>query len=152
MASKCCSVDELLSFALFYPLPHSLRPNSTSEFHVWIPRPRPGIAFFPHVNSADFQSGGVGGGLISHLAGFSPNIEIRFLIISPYLHDFCPVFLLIFSPLETDFLMLFKPSGYSLLCSKKQLPRHNTVRANYGKWVQEHFNLHVRHSISLLKG
>jgi hypothetical protein len=49
-------------------------------------------------------------------------------MISPYLHDFCPVFLLIFSPLETaDFLMLFKPSGdgYSLLCSKKQLTRHN---------------------------
>jgi hypothetical protein len=49
-------------------------------------------------------------------------------MISPYLHDFCPVFLLIFSPLETaDFLMLFKPSGdgYSLLSSKKQLPRHN---------------------------
>jgi hypothetical protein len=43
-------------------------------------------------------------------------------MISPYLLDFCPVFLLIFSPLETaDFLMLFKPSGdgYSLLCSKK---------------------------------
>jgi hypothetical protein len=49
-------------------------------------------------------------------------------MISPYLHDFCPVFLLIFSPLETaDFLMLFKPlgDGYSLLCSKKQLPRHS---------------------------
>jgi hypothetical protein len=43
-------------------------------------------------------------------------------MISPYLLDFCPVFLLIFSPLETaDFLMLFKPSGdgYSLLCSQK---------------------------------
>jgi hypothetical protein len=51
-------------------------------------------------------------------------------MLSPYLHDFWPVFLLIFSPLETaDFLMLFKPSGdgYSLLCSKKQPPRHSTV-------------------------
>jgi hypothetical protein len=49
-------------------------------------------------------------------------------MISPYLHDFWPVFLLILSPLETgDFLMLFKPSGdgYSLLCSKKQPPQHS---------------------------
>jgi hypothetical protein len=49
-------------------------------------------------------------------------------MISPYLHDFWPVFLLIFSPLETaDFFMLFKPSGdgYSLLCSKKQPPQHS---------------------------
>jgi hypothetical protein len=39
-------------------------------------------------------------------------------MISPYFYDFWPVFLLLFSPLETaDFLMLFKPSGdgYSLL-------------------------------------
>jgi hypothetical protein len=81
--------------------------------------------FFPRVNSADSRCGGVGGGLGSHLAGFSQNTEIRSVMISPYLHDFCPVFLLIFSPLETaDFL--FKPSGdgYSLLCSKKQPPRH----------------------------
>jgi hypothetical protein len=64
----------------------------------------------------------VGGGLGSPLAGFSPNTEIIFLMISPYLLDFCPVFLLVFSPLETaDFLMLFKPlgDGYSLLCSQK---------------------------------
>ncbi len=49
-------------------------------------------------------------------------------MISPYLSDFWPIFLLIFSPLETaDFLMLFTPSGdgYSLLCSKKQPTRHN---------------------------
>jgi hypothetical protein len=48
-------------------------------------------------------------------------------MISPYLLDFCPVFLLVFSPLETaDFLMLSKPlgDGYSLLCTQKQLPRH----------------------------
>jgi hypothetical protein len=54
----------------------------------------------------------VGGGLGSPLAGFSRNTEISFLMISPYLLDFCPVFLLVFSPLETaDFLMLFKPLG-----------------------------------------
>jgi hypothetical protein len=49
------------------------------------------------------------------------------MMIFPYLLDFCTVFLLVFSSLETaDFLMLFKPlgDGYSLLCSQKQLPRH----------------------------
>jgi hypothetical protein len=64
----------------------------------------------------------VGGGLDSPLAGFSPNTEISFLMISPYLLDICPVFLLVFSPLETaDFLMFFLPlgDGYSLLCSQK---------------------------------
>jgi hypothetical protein len=64
----------------------------------------------------------VGGGLGSPLAGFSPNTEISFLMISPYLLHICPVFLQVFSPLETaDFLMLFKPlgDGYSLLCSQK---------------------------------
>jgi hypothetical protein len=58
---------------------------------------------------------------------FPQTQKLGFLMISPYLLDFCPVFLLIFSPLETaDFLMLFKPlyDGYSLLCSKKQLLRH----------------------------
>jgi hypothetical protein len=53
---------------------------------------------------------------------FPQTQKLSFLMISPYLLDFCPVFLLIFSPLETaDFLMLFKPSGdgYSLVCSKK---------------------------------
>ncbi len=74
MASKYCSVDELLSFALFLPPP----PFSASQFRVWIPRPRPRIAFSPRVNSADSRRGGVGGGLGSHLAGFSPNTEIRF--------------------------------------------------------------------------
>jgi hypothetical protein len=58
----------------------------------------------------------------SPLAGFLPNTEISFLMISPKLLDICPVFLLVFSPLETaDFLMLFKPlvDGYSMLCSQK---------------------------------
>jgi hypothetical protein len=49
-------------------------------------------------------------------------------MISPKLLDFSPFFFLIFSPLETaDFFMLLEPpgDGYSLLCSKKQPPRHN---------------------------
>jgi hypothetical protein len=105
---------------LRYFLPPSL--FSASQFCVWIPRPRPGIAFSPRVNSADSQRGGVGGDLGSPLADFSPNTEISFLMIYPYLLHICPVFLLVFSPLETvDFLMLFKPlvDGYSLLCSQK---------------------------------
>jgi hypothetical protein len=43
-------------------------------------------------------------------------------MISPNLLDICPIFLLVFSPLETaDFLMLVKPlgDGYSLLRSQK---------------------------------
>jgi hypothetical protein len=50
-------------------------------------------------------------------------------MISPKLLDFSPFFLLIFSPLGTaDFLLLLELSGdgYSLLCSKKQPPRHNS--------------------------
>jgi hypothetical protein len=90
----------------------------------------------------------VEGGLGSPLAGFSPNTEISFLMISPYLLDFCPVFLLLFSPLETaDFLMLFKPlgDGYSLLCSQKTASAaHSCTRSlNFKKcsfrrllWVQ----------------
>jgi len=72
----------------------------------------------------DSRRGGVGGGLGSPLGGSSPSTEISFLMI------FRPVFLLVFSPLETaDFLMLFKPlgDGYSLLCSQKQLPRHKFI-------------------------
>jgi hypothetical protein len=58
----------------------------------------------------------------SPLAGFSPNTEISFLMISPKLLDICPIFLLVFSPLETaDFFMFLTPSGdgYSLLSSQK---------------------------------
>jgi hypothetical protein len=43
-------------------------------------------------------------------------------MIPPNLLDICPIFLLVFSPLETAvFLMLFKRlgDGYSLLCSQK---------------------------------
>ncbi len=108
-----------------YFLPTSL--FSAPQFRIWIPRPHLEIAFSPPVNSADSRNSGVGGGSDSPLAGFSPNTEISFLMISPYSLDFCTFFLLVFSPLETaDFLMLFKPlgDGYSLLCGQKQLPRH----------------------------
>ncbi len=73
-------------------------------FHV----PHPNIAFSPRVKSAKSGRGGVGGGLDSPLVGFSANTEISFLMISPNLLDICPVFLLVFSPLETgDLLILF---------------------------------------------
>jgi hypothetical protein len=97
MASKYHFAIELLRIALFSP------PSlfSESQFGGWIPHPRPDITFSPRVNSAESGCGGVGGGLGSPLAGFSPNTEISFLMISPYLLDICPVFLLVFSPLET---------------------------------------------------
>ncbi len=101
-------------------LPPSL--FSASQFRGWISRPHPDSALSPRVNSAESRRGGVGGGLGSPLAGFSPNTDISFLMISPNLLDICLIFLLVFSPLETaDFLMLFKPlgDGYSLLCSQK---------------------------------
>ncbi len=84
-------------------------------------RPRPDSALSPCVNSTESRRGGVGGGLGSPLAGFSPNTDISFVMISPNLLDICLVFLLVFSPLETaDLLMLFKPlgDGFSLLCSQ----------------------------------
>jgi hypothetical protein len=65
------------------------------------------ILFSPPVNTAESGRCGMGGGLGSPLAGFSPNTDISFLMISPYLLDICPVFLLVFSPLKTaDFSML----------------------------------------------
>jgi hypothetical protein len=102
MASKYYFVINLLRIALFFP------PSlfSASQSGVWIPRPN--IAFSPRVKSAESGRGWVGGGLGSPLAGFSPNTEISFLMISPNLLDICPVFLLVFSPLETaDLLILF---------------------------------------------
>ncbi len=119
MASKYYFVVELLRFALFFSPPSLF---SASQFRGWISSPLPDSALSPRVNSAESRRGGVGGGLGSPLAGFSPNTDISFLIISPNSLDICPVFLLVFSPLETaDFLMLFKPlgDGYSLLCSQK---------------------------------
>jgi hypothetical protein len=78
----------------FPPLPFSLRLNPKGGFRV----PRPNIAFSPRVKATKSGRGGVGGGLG---AGFSPNTEISFLMISPNLLEICPVFLLVFSPLET---------------------------------------------------
>ncbi len=56
--------------------------------------------------------------------------KYSFLKISPKFLDISPFFLLIISPLGTaDFLVLLELSGdgYSLLCSKKQPPWHNSV-------------------------
>jgi hypothetical protein len=64
----------------------------------------------------------------SPLAGYTPNKEYSFLMISPKVFDFSPFFFMITSPLGTsDFLVLLELSGdgYSLLCSKKHHPRHN---------------------------
>ncbi len=54
------------------------------------------MAFSPHVKVAESRHGAEGGGLGSLLAGFLPNTEISFLIISTKLLDICPVFLLKF--------------------------------------------------------
>jgi hypothetical protein len=59
---------------------------------------------------------------------FHQTRKYSFLMISPKLLDFLPFFFLISSPLGTgDFLVLLELSGdgYSLLCSKKQPPRHS---------------------------
>ena len=104
MASKYYFVIKLLRIALFFPLPFSPRLNLAGGFHV----PRPNISFSPRVNSAESGRCGVRGGLGSPLAGFSLNTEISFLMISQNLLDICPVFLLVFSLLETaDLLILF---------------------------------------------
>jgi hypothetical protein len=69
-------------------------------------------------------------------------------MISPYLYDFWPFFLPIFSSLETaDFLMLLRlpGDGYSLLCSKKQPPQHNynAKRHDYNvKWHEYNVKQH----------
>jgi hypothetical protein len=88
----------------FSPLPFSPHLITAGGFRVR----RPNIAFSPRVKAAESGRGGVGGGLGSPLAGIPPNTEINFLMISPNLLDICPVFLLVFSPLETaDLLILF---------------------------------------------
>jgi hypothetical protein len=100
-----------------------------------IPIPCPNIKFSPCVKAGESRRVGWGGGLGSPLAGFSPNTEISFLMISPNLLDICPVFLLVFSLLGTaDFLILFLPSGdgYSLLCSQKS-SFFGTVQVIYNK-------------------
>jgi hypothetical protein len=83
----------------------------------------------------------VGGGLGSPLAGFYPNTEICFLMISPKLLHICPVFLLVFSPIKTsDLLILLCPScdGYSLLCSQKSSFRGTVLQ------IKKFANLEIR--------
>jgi hypothetical protein len=89
----------------FSPLHFSPRLNPAGGFGTR----QVSLAFSPRVKVAESRRSAEGGGLGSPLAGFSPNTEISFLMISPYLLDICPVFLLVFSPLETaDFLMLWQ--------------------------------------------
>jgi hypothetical protein len=99
MASKYYFIIKLLRNAVFPPppLPFSPRLNPAGGFRA----PRPNLAFSPPVKAAESRRGVVGGGLGIPIAGFLPNTEIRFLMISPKLLDICPVFLLVFSPLET---------------------------------------------------
>ena len=80
MVSKYYFVIKLLKKRSFFsPFPFSPRLNPACGFRV----PRPNIAFSPRVKSVESGRGGVGGGLGSPLAGFSPNTEISFLMISP---------------------------------------------------------------------
>jgi hypothetical protein len=88
----------------FSPLPFFPRLNLAGGFGAL----RLNLAFSPRVKVAGFRRREEGGGLGSPLAGFLPNTEISFLMISPKLLDICPVFLLVFSPIETaDLLILF---------------------------------------------
>ncbi len=64
----------------------------------------------------------------SPLAGFPPNKEIQFLMISPKLLDISHILLTdIFSSLNSGMLLGLPGDGYSLLCSKKQPLRHNVL-------------------------
>ncbi len=154
MAPKCCSVDELLSFALFSsPFPFLRVPipllDSASAS---------GIAFSPCTNFADSRHGGVGGGLGSPLAGFSPNTEIRFFDDFSIFTWLLPCFLAdIFSSWNCKFCMLFTPlgDGYSLLCiAKKQLLRHTiniftVVRWNTSTTIFVEISVHLGMNSSL---
>jgi hypothetical protein len=77
----------------FSPLPFSPHLNLAGGFRAL----RLNLAFSLCVKTAGFGRGAEGGGLGSPLAGFLPNTEISFLMISPKLLDVCPVFLLVFS-------------------------------------------------------
>jgi hypothetical protein len=94
------NIVSLLSYfrnAVFFP------PSlfSLSQSGGWIRRPRVRLAFSPRVKVAESRHGAEGGGFGSPLAGFLPNTEISFLMISMKLLDVCPIFLLIFSPIKT---------------------------------------------------
>jgi hypothetical protein len=62
----------------FSPLPFSPRINPAGGFCV----PQPNLAFSPRVKAAESGCSVVGGGLGSPLAGFLPNTEISFLMIT----------------------------------------------------------------------
>ena len=75
------------------------------------------VAFSPRVKVAESRRGAEGGGLGSPLAGFLPNTEISFLMISMKLLDICPVSLLIFSPIKTaDFRYYSSRQMMAILC------------------------------------
>ncbi len=79
------------------------------------------------------RGGGGGMAWVALWRAFLNTGKCSFLMISPKLLDISPFFLLIFSPLGTaDFLVLLElpGDGYSLLCSKKQPPRHSNVLTN----------------------
>jgi hypothetical protein len=68
------------------------------------------------------RSGGGWGGWLGLLSRrLSPkHKEYSFLPLSPYLHDFSLMFLMLYSPLDTGLLLvLLQPSGYFWLCSSK---------------------------------
>ncbi len=90
------------------------------------------FAFSPHLKAAGFGHGVEGGGLGSSLAGFLPNTEISFLMVSPKLLDICPVFLLVFSPIKTANLLIYYSSlqVMAILCcvAKKAASAAQTFR------------------------
>ncbi len=75
-----------------------------SQSGGWIPHLRPNIAFSPHGKAAESGRGGVGVARVALWRAFPQTQKLVF----PNLLDICPVFLLVFSPLETaDILILF---------------------------------------------
>jgi hypothetical protein len=85
------NIVSLLSYlrnAVFPPLSFSPDLNLAGGFGTW----RLNLAFSPCVKVARFrrQRRADGGGLGRPLAGFLPNTEISFLVISPKLLDICP--------------------------------------------------------------
>jgi hypothetical protein len=75
------------------------------------------LAFSPRLKVAGSRCSAEGGGLGSPLAGFLPNTEINFLMISTKLLDICPVSLLIFSPIKiADFLYYSSCQMMAILC------------------------------------
>jgi hypothetical protein len=103
--SKYYFIIKLLkTHSIFPPLPFSPHLNPAGGFHaLWL-----NLAFSLCVKTAGFGRGAEGGGFGSPLAGFLPNTEISFLMISPKLLDICPIFLLVFSPIKIgDLYILF---------------------------------------------